>query len=84
MALTWYARNADLSDTRLAIIRALFVYDAIGFIISVTATLEGILNPLGWLVVALYLFFTVGFGYFLVARPAVSVETQEIDKSAAA
>ncbi len=84
MALTWYARNADRSDTRLAIIRALFVYDAIGFIISLTATFEGILNPLGWLVVALYLFFAVGFGYFLVARPAVSVETQEIDKSAAA
>jgi hypothetical protein len=84
MVLTWYARNADRSDTRMAIIRALFVYDAIGVIISIAAIINGILNPLGWLVVALYLFFTIGFGYFLIARPAVSAETQESDKTVAA
>ena len=71
LVLTWYARNSGESETRLAIIRALFVYDAVGVIISIMAIFKGILNPLGWLVVALYLFFTLGFGYFLAIKPLV-------------
>jgi hypothetical protein len=68
LVLTWYSRNAAESEARLAIIRALFVYDAVGVIISVMAIIKGILNPLGWLIVALYLFFTLGFGYFLTTK----------------
>jgi hypothetical protein len=69
MTLTWYARNAAESDARLAIIRALFVYDAIGVIMSLIAVFKGLLNPLGWLVVIIYLFFTLVYGYFLMVKP---------------
>jgi hypothetical protein len=37
--------------------------------VTLIAIFAGALNPLGWLIVALYLFFAVGFGYFLL-RPA--------------
>lgn len=65
LMLTWFARNAAESAAQRAIILALFVYDAIGFIVSLIAVLSGVLNPLGWFVVAIYLFFTWAFGNLL-------------------
>ena len=67
--LCWFAKNAAESDARRAIILALFVYDLIGFVVTVITIVSGVLNPLGWLIVFVYLFFTVGFGYFLVNPP---------------
>ncbi|MFH1010649.1 MAG: hypothetical protein V1784_05380 [bacterium] len=71
LMLTWFARNAADSDARRAIILALFVYDAIGFVVSLLTVLSGILNPLGWFVVAIYLFFTLAFGYLLTTKVSV-------------
>ena len=68
LMLTWFARNSQESDTRWAIILALFVYDAIGVIVTLVAILSGALNALGWLIVALYLFLALGFGYFLLSK----------------
>ena len=70
--LCWIARNAAESDARRAIILALFVYDLIGFIVTTITVIAGVLNVLGWLVVFVYLFFTVGFGYFLVKSPGAN------------
>ena len=69
LVLTWFAREAPESVARLAIIRALFVYDALGVAVSAIALYTGVLNQLGWIVVAVYLFFTLGFGYFLFVNP---------------
>ncbi|MDZ7626342.1 MAG: hypothetical protein U5J96_18090 [Ignavibacteriaceae bacterium] len=69
--LCWFAKNAGESDARKAIIIALFVYDLIGFIVTTITVIAGVLNPLGWFVVFVYLFFTIGFGYFLVKPPIV-------------
>ena len=68
LMLTWFARNSQESDARWAIILALFVYDAIGAVVTLVAILSETLNPLGWMVVALYLFLAVGFGYFLLPK----------------
>jgi hypothetical protein len=65
MMLSWFSRNSKESDARRAIILALFVYDAVGVVITLIAILSGALNPLAWLIVALYLFFALGFGYYL-------------------
>ncbi len=64
--LTWLARNANKSIARKAIITHLFVYDAIGFIATLVIQLSGGLGSLGWGIVFVYFFFTVGFGYFLL------------------
>lgn len=64
--LTWLARNTDKSIARKAIITHLFVYDAIALIATLVIQLSGGLNALGWSIVFVYLFFTVGFGYFLL------------------
>jgi hypothetical protein len=69
--LCWFARNAVESDARRAIILALFVYDLIAFIMTAITVILRVLNPLGWSIVFIYLFFTLGFGYFLVKPPVV-------------
>ena len=66
MLLTWFARNASPSEPRRAIVLALCVYDAIGFIVTLIALLSGVLGPLGWFAALVYLFFALGFGYFLL------------------
>ena len=66
--LTWLARNAEDSVPRRAIIWHLFVYDAIALVATLIIQLSGGLNVLGWGIVAVYLFFTIGFGYFLLPK----------------
>ena len=69
--LCWFARDVTESETKKAIIIALFVYNLIGFILTIITVIVGVLNPLGWLIVFVYLFFTLGFGYFLIKSQAV-------------
>ncbi len=66
LMITWFARNAQPSETRRAIALGYFVYDAIGVVVALIATLAGVMNLLGWSVVVLYLFFTAGFGWFTI------------------
>ncbi|OGO63148.1 MAG: hypothetical protein A2030_06265 [Chloroflexi bacterium RBG_19FT_COMBO_50_10] len=69
--LTWYARNAAESKARRAIVLDLFIYDAVGAVITLIALLTGVMNPLGWSVFALYLLLAIGFGYFWFTKPAI-------------
>jgi hypothetical protein len=75
LMLTWFARNAGDSDARTAIILALFIYDLLGFVVTLMARATGVLNMLGWLVAAIYLLFTFGFGYFLLFKPEITPKT---------
>jgi hypothetical protein len=68
LLLTCLARNSEDSITRRAIIWNLFVYDAIALIATLKIQLSGGLNVLGWGIVTVYLFFTIGFGYFLIPQ----------------
>lgn len=68
LLLTWFARNVIESESRRAIAMALCVYDAIGFYVTLMALLSGAVGPLGWFAAALYLFFAVAFGIFLLPQ----------------
>lgn len=76
LMLTWFARNSQESDARSAIVLALFVYDAIGFVVALMVTIAGIMNPLGWMIVALYLLLAIGFGYFLIPKKPFAEDTK--------
>lgn len=78
LMVTWFARNAGESQARWAVILGLCLYDAVGFVITLIATLNGVLNPLGWSAVAIYLFFAVGFGYFLVKSPTPEAQPSSV------
>ena len=62
--LTWFARNAEDSVARKAIVLALLIGDGIGFIVALIAQLGGVVNTVGWSTVAIYLFFALGYSYF--------------------
>jgi hypothetical protein len=72
LMLTWFARKVPESTARTAIILALFIYDALGFVVTLIARIEGVLNALGWLIAAIYLFFALGFGYLLTIKPGAA------------
>jgi hypothetical protein len=71
LLLTWLAKGVTASDARRAILVDLMVYDAIGAIVTLLAVLSGVLNTLGWGIVVVYGFFTVGSGYLLVVESAL-------------
>jgi hypothetical protein len=71
--LTYLARNAPASPLRDAIVLALFVGDAVGFIASLLAQLAGVANGLGWITVVIYLLLALGFGYFYLVQGRRSV-----------
>jgi hypothetical protein len=68
LMLAWFARNAEESPVRRAIVLDLFVYDLVALLATVALLLSGTMNVLGWSIAVIYLFFTVGFGYFLLRR----------------
>jgi hypothetical protein len=70
--LTWFARKTTEPLARTAIILALFIYDGLGLVVTIIARAEGVLNSLGWLIAVIYLFFTLGFGYFLMIKPGAA------------
>ncbi len=78
MLLTWFARNAAESQARRAIILDLFIYDAIGVVITLIAQFSGFFSLLGWGIVIIYAFFAIGFGYFWFAKPAPVVQPKPV------
>ena len=72
LMLTWLARNATEPGARRAILVDLFVYDGIGFLVTLLAIGSGLLNPLGWGIVIVYLFFTLGSAYLLLPSQAMT------------
>ena len=66
LLLTWFAKNVKAPDARAAILLDLLVYDLIGVIITSSVVIPGVLNALGWSIVVVYLFFTMGSGYLLM------------------
>ena len=65
-ALDWFARNAEDSEARRAIVVAGFIWHLLGGVVLLLGQLSGVFNTLGWLNVGLLLLFALGFGYFLV------------------
>jgi hypothetical protein len=72
LLLTWFARDAAESQARRAIILDLFIYDLLGFVITTYYVLTGMFNWMGWGVVAVYLFFTIGYGYFWFGKKSLA------------
>lgn len=72
LLLTWLARNVEDSTARRAILWDLFIYDGIALIATLAIQLSGGLNVFGWGIVFVYLFFTAGFGYFLMPQKKLS------------
>ncbi len=67
--ILWLSRNADWSLLK-HITLSLFIADTIGFIIALTGQLAGVMNTMGWIIVAIWLLLALGLGYFRFLKPA--------------
>jgi len=62
--ITWQARYSNDSLARRAIVAGLFIDFLLGLVVSVMMMFSGLVIALGWSTVIIYLFFTLGYGYF--------------------
>lgn len=62
--MLWLARNDSGSEALRAIVLAVLIGDGIAFVVALFGQLGDLVNGLGWLMVVLYLFLSLGFGYF--------------------
>lgn len=76
LILTGLGRNLTDSTARRIILLDLLVYNGVGFAVTLLPTLAGTLNVLGWGIVAVYLFFTLGSGYLLVSARSERVSVR--------
>ncbi len=63
------AANTPPSEAKQAIVKALFVAQTVGAIISLMGTINGVFNAMGWSAVIIYVFFVAGYGYFGFIKP---------------
>ena len=63
------AANTPPSDAKQAIVKALFVAQIVGLIVSLMGTISGVFSAMGWSAVIIYLFFAAGYGYFWFIKP---------------
>ena len=71
LVLTWLGRSLVDPAARRIILLDLLVYDGIGVVVTLPPVVEGTLNALGWGVVVIYAFFTIGSGYLLAGEGSI-------------
>jgi hypothetical protein len=69
--ICWITRNADF-NTLKGITLSLCIADTIGFIVALSGQLSGIMNTLGWIIVAIWFLLALGLGYFRFIKPGTS------------
>ncbi len=69
--LSWFAGSMQDTGARRSVAVSLLVFDIVGFGVSFfVGMLPKVMSAPGWAIVALFLFFTLGFAYFLFMRPS--------------
>lgn len=66
--LSWFAKDFADAQARRGTVISFFVSAAVGFIVSLLGTLSGAMKSAGWSAVIIFLFFALGYGYFLFFR----------------
>ena len=64
-----FVANAPPSEAKQAIVKALFIADVVGLIVSLMGIMDGTFNALGWSAVVIYVFLAAGYGYFWFIKP---------------
>jgi hypothetical protein len=66
--LTWFASSMTEAGARRSVAVSLFVFQIAGFAVSLLGMLSKVMSVTGWVIVALFLFFALGYGYFLFMK----------------
>lgn len=69
--LGWFAGGMQDSGARRSVAVSLLIFDLVGFGVSFfVGMLPKLMTTAGWVIVALFLLFTLGYAYFLFMRPS--------------
>ena len=66
--LLWFARKSDSPGFKRTAVYSLFAYYLVSTVVLVFTQMAGLMNSLGWSVVAVHVIFTVAFGYLIVKK----------------
>ena len=67
--LGWFAGGMQDSGARRSVAVTLLIFDLVGFGVSFfVGMLPKVMSAAGWVIVALFLLFTLGYAYFLFMR----------------
>ncbi len=66
--IAWFSKNDNGSISLYAAVLYLFVYNGINFLVTLMATINGIMEVVGFSAVILFLFFTISYGYVMIAK----------------
>jgi hypothetical protein len=67
--ILYLCRKADWNLLK-HITLSLFIADTIGFITALVGQLAGVMNALGWIIVAIWFLLALGLGYFRFLKPS--------------
>jgi hypothetical protein len=67
--INWLAKDFTGANVR-PIITGSLIGNAVGAVIALMGTLNGVMNSMGWSSVAIYLLLALGFAYFQFMAPA--------------
>ncbi len=62
--IAWFAQSLGAGEGRSAIVNGFIVTDTLGFILTLLAVLDNVINAMGWISVIVYLILALGFIYF--------------------
>jgi hypothetical protein len=68
--LGFFAGGMTDAGARRSVVISLFVFEVIGLAVSLLGMLSKVMNITGWAIVALFLLFALGYGYFLFMKPS--------------
>jgi hypothetical protein len=68
--LSAFAAGMPDASARRSVAISLFVFEVVGFAVSLLGMLSQVMSITGWVVVGLFLVFTLGYAYFLFVRPS--------------
>jgi hypothetical protein len=66
--LSWFAGSMIDVSARRSVAVSLFVFQIAGLAVSLLGMLSKVMSVTGWVVVGLFLFFALGYAYFLFMR----------------
>lgn len=66
--LLWFTRKSDNVGFRISVVYSLFAYFLISTVLLVMTQLSGLMNAMGWVVVALHVVLLLWFGSFLLKK----------------
>ncbi len=64
-----FVANVPSSEAKQGIVKALFIANIVGLIVSLNGIFSGTFTALGWSPVVIYVWLVAGYGYFWFLKP---------------